>query len=152
MSFKKLQENLRAEGWAVEWNMPCCQSCAWAEIEADDLSKVLFNHSQDCEVDYEEGEECAMCDGEGWNEEADDDCDNCSGRGTTYDNINEAEYDTSVSGFVCMTPEQAGGSLFCFDGDKKGVQNLKSILPLIKESGCSYEWDETGKSRIYISW
>ena len=35
MSFKTLQKNLRAEGWFVEWNMPCCQSCAWADVEPE---------------------------------------------------------------------------------------------------------------------
>jgi hypothetical protein len=43
MSFAKMQEALRAEGWFVEWNMPCCQSCAWAEVEHDDLSGTKWN-------------------------------------------------------------------------------------------------------------
>lgn len=150
MSFKKLQENLQAEGWTVEWNLPCCQTCAWAEIEADDLSKVLFNHSQDCEV-YIEGEECVVCEGEGVDEDFED-CPTCFGQGEISEDFDISQYDTSVSGFICESPEQAGGSLFCFDGTAEGVENLKAVLPIIKESGCSYEWDETGSSRIYISW
>ncbi|NIV93635.1 hypothetical protein GWN42_12755, partial [candidate division KSB1 bacterium] len=145
MTFKKLQERLSEEGWFVGWNLPCCQSCAWAEVEHDDLSKVLFNHSQDCEV-HIDGEECPMCDGEGWNEDAEDDCEFCDGRGETHDNLDESGYDTSVSGFICNTPEQQSSSYFCFDGTKEGVENLKAILPIIKECGCDYHWNETGNS------
>ena len=151
MSFEVLQKRLSEEGWFVGWNLPCCQSCAWAEVEHDDLSKVRFNHSQDCEV-YTEGEECSMWDGEGWNEDAEDDCEFCDGRGETYDNLDESGYDTSVPGFICNTPEQQSSSYFCFDGTKEGVENLKAILPIIKECGCDYHWNETGKSRIEISW
>ena len=32
MSFDKLQEALRKEGWYIEWGLPCCQSCAWNHI------------------------------------------------------------------------------------------------------------------------
>jgi len=32
MSFAKLQTRLREDGWFVEWNMPCCQSCAWGDV------------------------------------------------------------------------------------------------------------------------
>ena len=56
--FRRLQQRLREEGWYVGWNLPCCSSCAWAELPYEfedgtdiDLSKVLFNHSQDCEVE-----------------------------------------------------------------------------------------------------
>ena len=162
MSFYSLQERLREQGWFVEWNMPCCQSCAWAEIPNDhqagpfqgqdiDLSKVLFNHSQDCEV-HMEGEECAMCDGEGWNEDAEDDCEFCDGRGEIYDNLDKDKYDTSISGFICNSPEQQHSSLFCFDGDKPGVKNLKEILSVIEECGCEWHWNQKGSSRIEISW
>jgi hypothetical protein len=65
-------------------------------------------------------------------------------------NIDDA--DTSQTGFICHTPEQLKESLFCFDGQKEGVKNLKAILPIIKECGCDYYWDETGDSRISISW
>ena len=82
MSFARMQETLRAEGWFVEWNMPCCQSCAWGDVpdvhqvgpfkgQDVDLSKVLFNHSQDCEVADRSEEECEYCDGTGFTEDGD---------------------------------------------------------------------------------
>ena len=168
MSFSKLQERLTEEGWFVGWNLPCCQTCAWAEVEHDDLSKVLFNHSQDCEV-YMDGEECSTCYGDGMIENPDYDteqlaeehcdyldefidCPECDGRGEVQEGFDASEYDTSVSGFICNTPEQQSSSYFCFDGDKEGVKNLKAILPIIEETGCSWHWDQTGKSRIEISW
>lgn len=56
--FRKMQEALREHGWYVGWNLPCCQTCAWAELPYEfedgseiDFSKVLFNHSQDCEFE-----------------------------------------------------------------------------------------------------
>lgn len=60
--FRKLQERLRQEGWYVDWALPCCQSCAWGSLPFEheegpfkgqniDLTKVLFNHEQDCEID-----------------------------------------------------------------------------------------------------
>jgi hypothetical protein len=151
MSFYKLQERLREEGWYVDWNLPCCTSCAWSAVPYEaDLDKVLFNHSQDCEV-YIEGDECPACEGEGINED-DDDCPVCFGRGEVDENFDLTQYDTSVSGFICNSPEQQSSSLFCFSGDKKGVKNLKEILPIIEECGCSWYWDKTGKTRIEISW
>lgn len=181
-SFAKLKVRLREEGWYLGWNHYCCQSCAWMDVpdyhdaryddngylvhpetgkeldymDRDDvyeeisLSKVLFNHSQDCEVYFEN--ECEACDGEGYDED-DDDCETCNGTGMVPDeDFNIADYDTSQPGFVCHTPEQLKESLFCFDGQKEGVKNLKAILPIIKECGCDYHWDETGESRISISW
>lgn len=44
------------------------------------------------------------------------------------------------------------GSMFCFDGNDEGVKNLKEILPIIEECGCTYSWDGTGDSRIEINW
>lgn len=128
-----------------------------------DLSKVLFNHSQDCEV-YIEGEECSECLGEGevenpdYDEDDKDseewiDCPECFGMGEiSEEGFDPSEYDTSVSGFVCMTPEQACGSYFCFDGSKKGVENFKAIMPIIEECGVSIHWNGTGDSRIELSW
>lgn len=150
--FRKLQERLTQEGWFVGWNLPCCQSCAWSEVPYEaDLDKVLFNHSQDCEVDID-GEECPTCEGEGFDEAIDDECQTCLGTGQVQEGLDTSEYDTSVSGFICYTPEQQDSSVFCFSGDKKGVANLTEILPIIEECGCSYNWDGTGKSRIEISW
>lgn len=150
--FRKLQERLTEEGWFVGWNLPCCQSCAWAEVPYEaDLDKVLFNHSQDCEV-YIEGEECPDCEGEGYDVETDEECMTCHGQGEVQEGFDPSEYDTSVSGFICESPEQVTSSYFCFSGDAKGVANLKEILPIIEECGCEIHWDGTGKTRPSISW
>jgi hypothetical protein len=154
MSFAKMQEALRAEGWFVEWNMPCCQSCAWCEVEHDDLSKVLFNHSQDCEVYDENEEDCDHCGGTGFHEEDDEDCEYCEGDGFISGGFEDLDYepDTSVDGFVCMPPNVAGGSTFCFDGSDEGVANFKAIIPLIEESGCKVNWNGSGDTRPDINW
>jgi len=166
MSFFKMKEALQAEGWFVGWNLPCCQTCAWGELPYEheegpfkgqklNFEKVLFNHSQDCEV-YGSEEECPVCDGEGVVEgdsgELDEDCMEC--RGTGYEDFGSdtGDYDTSVHGFVCNFPQQQESSLFCFDGSPEGVENLKAILPIIEECGCKVSWDGSGDSRIDISW
>ena len=176
MSFAKMQEALRAEGWFVEWNMPCCQSCAWGSIPFEhevgpfkgqqvDLSKVLFNHSQDCEV-YTDGEECTECHGEGEIENADFDeneedseeyiyCPECGGMGeidSIHNDFDASEFDTSVSGFVCQSPEQQTSSMLCFDSAKEGVANLNLALKIIDEAGCKIMWNGRGDSRPDISW
>jgi len=174
--FEKLKARLREEGWYVGWNLPCCQSCAWSalpdyfdaqydddgyliredadgnriEYEDIDLSKVLFNHSQDCEV-YIDGEECPDCEGEGYDEDFED-CMTCFGKGEIDENFDPANYDTSVDGFICETPDTQHSSYFCFDGRKEGVANLNSILPIIEECGCKIYWDGTGDTRPEISW
>ena len=160
-AFRKMQERLKEEGWYVGWNEPCCQSCAWSclpdyldeEKEIDvDYSKVLFNHSQDCEV-YVEVEECPVCEGEGYDMETDEDCMECFGRGEIAEGFDDSQYDTSVSGFICNSPEQQNNSMFCFDGSKKGVENFKAIIPIIEECGVTVEsFDESGKTRIELSW
>ena len=168
MSFAKLQTRLREDGWFVEWNMPCCQSCAWGDVpdvnqvgpfkgQDVDLSKVLFNHSQDCEVDDRIEEECEYCDGTGFTEDGDKDCGYCDGEGFVspfFNDFDDLDYepDTSVDGFVCMPPEIAGDSTFCFDGTEEGVANLKAIIPLIEASGCKINWSGSGDSRPDISW
>ena len=118
-----------------------------------DLSKVLFNHSQDCEL-YIEGEECEACEGEGYDYDEDQDCSVCRGQGEIPDEWPDpAELDTSVSGFTCMTPEAQNSSYFCFDGSKEGVANFKEIIPIIEECGVTVDsFDESGKSRIELSW
>ena len=161
MSFSVMAERLRKEGWFVAWNLPCCQTCAWSELSwledpPEDMSKVLFNHSQDCEV-YLSDEECSYCDGEGVTEgatgELDEDCMECRGTGyTDFGERDHNEYDTSVGGFVCNYPEQQDGSSFCFDGSEEGVENLKAIIPIIEESGCKIQWSGKGEQRPYISW
>ena len=181
--FRKMQRRLEQEGWYVGWNEPCCQSCAWGSLpdylgavyndegylvhpetkeELDyttrdkvyrevDLSKVLFNHSQDCEY-YIEGEECPDCHGEGYDEE-DEECMTCFGKGEIEEGFDPSEYDTSVDGFICNSPEQQTDSYFCFDGSKEGVENFKAIIPIIEECGVSIDsFDESGKTRISLSW
>lgn len=172
MSFYKMKERLLEEGWYVGWNEPCCQSCAWGslpdyldeekKVEVD-LSKVLFNHSQDCEV-YVEGEECTECLGEceienpDFDKDDEDseeyiDCPECFGQGYIEEGFDPSEYDTSVSGFVCNSPADQSSSYFCFDGSKKGVANFKAIIPIIEECGVSVDlFDESGKTRIELSW
>jgi hypothetical protein len=148
--FRRLQTRLREEGWYVGWNLPCCQSCAWWEVPDQfedgtqvDLSKVLFNHSQDCEVDHDY-EDCEECEGEG--------CDACEDEGFIKIINETGEFDDSVDGFVCHTPEQQHSSTFCFAGDKPGVKNLKAIIPIIEECGCSIHWNGKGDTRPEISW
>lgn len=136
-----------------------------------DLSKVLFNHSQDCEFDLYD----IVMDFMSENEHNDDDIDDFFEK---FDDAREAvedghtdavnelfeKYsmshlleelegmDQSVSGFVCFTPEEQTDSTFCFDGGKKGVANLKAIIPIIEECGCSIHWNGKGDARPTISW
>ena len=131
--FRRLQQRLREEGWYVGWNLPCCSSCAWAELPYEfedgtdiDFSKVLFNHSQDCEVEPEPPE--------GLSEEE------------------EEEWWESIEGFETLSPEEQTESCFCFDGSKQGVKNLKAILPIIEECGCKVNWNGKGDTRPDISW
>lgn len=168
--FRILQQRLREEGWYVDWNLPCCQSCAWDAVptyfdsvydkegylvshsdQEVDLDKVLFNHSQDCEVECD-WVTCLNCGGEG---EIDDEiCTECDGECDIKQVPEDDDYDITQAdiGFVCLTPEQQTSSMFCFAGDAKGVENLKAILPIIEECGCTWHWDQTGKQRIEISW
>ena len=159
--FRRLQKRLREEGWYVGWNHYCCQSCAWDDVPFEfedgtsvDLSKVLFNHSQDCEFDiYDDEHMCEDCEGEGIKVGDDeyDDCPKCEGRGfMPPDDLPEGML---IEGsFICYPPEHQSYSMFCFDGSKQGVKNLKEILPIIEECGCEWSWDQTGKQRIEISW
>lgn len=165
--FRKMQEELTKEGWFVAWNMPCCQTCAWSELSwlpepPKDMSKVLFNHSQDCEVEGGE-EECGECDGEGvvqnpdyeWTHDVEEwmDCMECRGTGyADFGDVDTDEYDTSIGGFVCNYPEQQDSSLFCFDGTEEGCKNLQDVLPLIENCGCTVHWNGSKDSRIEIGW
>ena len=51
-----------------------------------------------------------------------------------------------------FTPNEIFESCFCFSGDKEGVKNLKAILPIIEEMGCTYNWNGKGDTRISIGW
>lgn len=169
--FRKMQEALSREGWFVGWNLPCCQSCAWGELSwmehaPEDMSKVLFNHSQDCVVEGSDGE-CSECYGDGLVENPDVeeqldagdydaeefiDCPECGGTGEIEEGFDSSEYDTSIGGFVCNYPEQQDGSCFCFDGSEEGIDNFKAVIPLIEASGCKVKWNGSGGQRPYISW
>ena len=173
--FRTLQERLREEGWYVGWNHYCCQNCAWMDVPDTfedgtevDLSKVLFNHSQDCEYDMMEAVYQHFDNDDGKAEEC-------------LEAIEEAQYAEEdgeqgavkavyeqfgilhlledlpegmlrEGSFVCYPPEQQHSSVFCFAGDKQGVKNLKAILPIIEECGCEWSWDQKGNQRIEISW
>jgi len=161
MSFYRLQERLREEGWFVQWGMPCCQTCAWGDIpfeheegpfkgESVDLDKVLMNHEQDCEV-YMEEDECDYCEGEGYDADTDEDCAECGGEGyiRREEDIGEGKWFHTM---YCMTPDKQDSSYFMFANSKEGIENLNAILPIIEESGCSYHWNGSGDSRIEVSW
>lgn len=158
--FRRLQERLLEEGWYVGWNHICCQSCGWADVPDKfedgtdvDLSKVLFNHSQDCEFeidapyDYDEDPEKWS----EWHEQREEALDN----GTIEEFLGDDFFPEGLiheGGFLCYPPEMQSSSTFCFNGGKKGVKNLKEILPIIEECGCEWNWDKTGTVRIEISW
>ena len=140
--FRKLQERLTEEGWYVGWAELCCQSCAWGTLPDEhetgpfkgqdlDLSKVLFNHEQDCEDEH--------LPPEGLTDEEEDDW------------YEENEYEGEGT-MATLTPEIQDSSTFCFDGTKEGVKNLKAIIPIIKECGCEINWNGDGGTRPDISW
>ena len=54
--------------------------------------------------------------------------------------------------FPHYTYDEQSESTFCYSGDKQGVKNLKAILPIIEEMGCTYHWNGKGNSRISITW
>jgi len=60
----------------------------------------------------------------------------------------ELEYDHIST----LSSDQMSSSCFCFDGRKEGVKNLKAILPIIEEMGCTYNWNGKGDQRIEIDW
>ena len=137
--FRQLQERLTNEGWYVAWARPCCQTCAWESLPGEheqgpfmgqdvDFDRVLFNHEQDCEMECE------------WDDE--------KGERILPEGVTEADFDTLPH----YSPEQQTDSVFCFSGTPEGVENLKKILPIIEECGCSWSWNEKGNQRISISW
>ena len=161
---EKLFERLRQEGWYCGWGLMCCQSCAWAEVpyehevgpfkgETVDFDKCLFNHEQDCQIDVfdldEDAEECEVCYGD------EEDCPHCHGTGWIVDESVFEELDMKNREF-CIFPhytyDEQTDSTFCYSGDKQGVKNLKEILPIIEEMGCTYHWNGKGNSRIDIDW
>lgn len=132
-----LFDRLREDGWYCGWAEPCCQSCAWDclpfehEIgpfkgEDVDFSKCLFNHEQDCE-------------NEEWCEDA------------SEDEIDDYVYDGEGT-METYSSDEMSNSSFCFGADKKGIKNLKEILPIIEEMGCTYRWNQKGDQRISIDW
>jgi len=168
--FRLMQERLRAEGWFVEWGMACCQSCAWGDVPPEhevgpfighevEQSKILMNHEQDCEVDTQI--ECPICNGDGLtdykflDDEPDpsqyNECTECDGEGYRHEETKMGDavwFET----MYCNTPEAQGDSVFMFDGTEEGVKNLKAVLPIIEECGCTVRWNGSGKQRPDISW
>lgn len=148
--FVQLQEALRKEGWLLEWGMPCCQSCAWAELPDEfddgkevDFDKVLFNHEQDCQIELGDVE-CPDCEGEGLG--ADEDvCETCDGLGYDY----EVPVDDRIcSAYPHYNYHEVDKSYFCFGSAKE----LKKILPVIEECGFKWNWNQTDKQRIELLW
>lgn len=139
MSFQRMKDLLQEQGWYVAWAHPCCQTCAWQEVPFEhpdgprqgqeiDFDKLLFNHEQDCNM------ECP------YDEEKDE---YILPEGMTRD-----DYCT----FPTYKPEETNGSLFCFNGQDKGLQNLIDAVELIESAGCKVEWNKRPDSRIYIHW
>ncbi len=137
--FRKMQQQLQEAGWYVAWALPCCQSCAWESIPLEhedgpfkgqdiDLDRVLFNHEQDCQLECE------------YDEEAD--------KYILPEGMTEDDYST----FPHTTPEEQSSSLFSFSATEQGVKNLISVLPIIKEAGCTVRWNKNPNSRIQIIW
>lgn len=120
---EKLFDRLREEGWYCGWAETCCQSCAW--------DCLPFEHEigpfKGKDVDFSK---CLF------NHEQD--CEN--------------EYGLSDDTMTTFSSSDVSDSLFCFDGQKEGVKNLKAILPIIEEMGCTYHWNKKGNSRISIDW
>jgi len=137
--FNILKERLQEHGWYLGWALPCCQTCAWMELPGEhpdgpfkdqdiDYDKVLFNHEQDCQLECEyddEKQEYILPEG-----------------------VTKGDY----SVFPHTTTEQQTDSLFCFSGENVGIANLKMILPVIEQAGCTYEWNGNPQSRIHIDW
>ena len=137
------------------------------EYKDVDLNKVLFNHSQDCQYDIheefmqsgllEEGEDDFFEELEAaqWAEEDGEEgvvLEVAKAWGVESVLENQPEGLINQGSFVCYTPDMQTESCFCFSGDKQGVKNLKAILPIIEEMGCSYSWNGKGDTRISIDW
>lgn len=177
--FRRLQERLYKEGWYVGWNHYCCQSCAWNDVPYEfehgpyagteiDLSKVLFNHSQDCEYDWHEVVYQHFGDDEqGANDFFDAiDMAQCAEEDGEEGAVRKVyqEFDVEFilddmpdgmlyeGSFICFPPELQNSSLFCFDGGQQGLRNLIDILPIIEQCGCKWNWNKTANQRIEISW
>jgi len=161
------------DGYLIREHPETGEQMSWDEIDELygelDLSKVLFNHSQDCEFDmWEILDDALMEKGiedtdefyEEYDEASDEEQDGEKGAVNTVlqkwgiESILEdvPDLDRSVAGFACYTPEQQDQSTFCFDGSKEGVKNLKEIIPIIEECGCKIHWNGSGESRPTISW
>lgn len=191
--FRKMQQRLREEGWYVGWNHYCCQSCAWMDVpdyfdpqydddgyliredkdgnkieyEEVNLSKVLFNHSQDCQYDldeefmqffgedvdhdefFEEYEEAQWAEEDGQEGAV---LEVVKKYGAEEVLKNQPEGLLREGSWVCYPPEIQTESVFCFDGQKQGVKNLKEIIPIIEECGCKVHWNGKGDTRPSISW
>lgn len=69
-----------------------------------------------------------------------------------FNHEQDCEMECAFDTLPHYSPEQQTDSAFCFSGTPEGVENLKKILPIIEECGCSWSWNEKGHQRISISW
>ena len=155
--FYRLQTRLRAEGWYFECTDATAGGHAWEDMPmnhqegpfkgmAIDLSKCLISFLQDPfdELEYPEDmseEEC---------EEMYEEVAERLSQGD-MDGVAELTGQDWVKRLEDPSPENLGGNEFMFSSDGEGLSNLKEILHLIEECGCSYELCDTD-SVIDIRW
>ena len=137
--YYRMKAALQEQGWYVAWAHPCCQTCAWQEVPYEhpdgpnqgqelDFNKLLFNHEQDCQLDCEydsEKEEYILP------------------AGMTRDDF---------CTFPTHKPEETTGSMFCFNGDDEGLEQLINAIAVIESAGCYVRWNKTGGQRVFIGW
>ena len=66
-----------------------------------------------------------------------------------YETVDEYDGEGTMETY---SSDEMSNSSFCFGADKKGIKNLKEILPIIEEMGCTYRWNQKGDQRISIDW
>ncbi len=129
-----LFSKLEKEGWYCGWDEGPNHELAWRNIEFKwktgeniDLDKVLFNHGEDIII---ENKYIHMSDEERWE---------LLRAGKEY-KLESAKIDTEYF------------SKFSYSFTDFGVNNLKSILPIIEECGIKYTWNFDGRCRILLDW
>lgn len=163
MSYVAMKQALESEGWVVEYNYWCCQSCGWTAIqdrcsrnEAIDPNKVLFCHEQD--VCVEKDIECPNCYGDAEIEvdchscesvygDVDEDCHECGGTGFYTNLCDECDGTGRIYEDEPVDPAEIEGTHFAM-GD---AEEFQKVLPLIENSGCTVEWNGTQEQRPYIN-
>ena len=129
-----LFSKLEKEGWYCGWGEGPNNEMAWRNIESKsktrnniDLDKVFFNHDEDINV---EDKYSKMSDDERW--------------------------DLLMAGQEYKLEAHKIGteyfSKFSYSFTDIGVNNLKSILPIIEECGIQYTWNFDGRCRILLDW